>query len=238
MSHSSWPKMVNPPSLGKDSNARALRGCRSQVSAEERGPTTLSLANRWVKWRNLPREGPRPVPHQPDLPNSTKYLSWGSDSFRPTGWRYHSLRHSLGSLTLFPRNVAMSHLLSITYEAGNLQFVFLDSAIWPAQWFDRCCRNAMVIPDVRARGPPQPGRSVSPTGLETPFPSRAINNGCAHPALRPRAPPSRAAWHFGVDGKKMEREREKDGRFVLPPSFLLSFFQRRSREFHVNVVGL
>ena len=110
MSHSSWPKMENPPSLGKDSNARALRGCRSQVSAEERGPTTLSLANRWVKWRNLPREGPRPVPHQPDLPNSTKYLSWGSDSFRPTGWRYHSLRHSLGSLTLFPRNVAMSHL--------------------------------------------------------------------------------------------------------------------------------
>ena len=131
----------------------------------------------------------------------------------------------------------MSHLLSITFEAGNLEFVFLDSAIWPAQWFDRRCRNAMVIPDVRARGPPQPGRSVSPTGLETPFPSRAINNGCAHPALRPRAPPSRAAWHFGVDGKKMEREREKDGRFVLPPSFLLSFFQRRSREFHVNLVG-
>ena len=114
----------------------------------------------------------------------------------------------------------MSHLLSITFEAGNLEFVFLDSAIWPAQWFDRCCRNAMVIPDVRARGPPQPGRSVSPTGLETPFPSRAINNGCAHPALRP------AALH-GIS-ELMEkrwrgRERKTVVSFSLPPSFFPSF---------------
>ena len=128
----------------------------------------------------------------------------------------------------------MSHLLSITFEAGNLEFVFLDSAIWPAQWFDRCCRNAMVIPDVRARGPPQPGRSVSPTGLETPFPSRAINNGCAHPALRPRAPPSRgrpAAALHGISELMEKRWRGRERKTVvsfslppsLPPSFLPSF---------------